>query len=173
MTACTIRNAFRVYSVYAKKEYGKKPTTANKLTTDLVIENKTRGSITVTYDSDELEFLPEEQRMMDEIARTLVLAIERKELKANIDKRQEELHRERNKLEMLNSYLDRINRGFEESKTRLETIFQAIPDTVAIIDRDRNVVMDQIRTSWQPVASAIRLSLKATGPVLIAGWPRF
>ena len=51
------------------------------------------------------------------------------------------MHRERDKLEKLNSYLDRINRGFEESKTRLETIFQAIPDTVAIIDRDRNVVM--------------------------------
>ncbi len=130
-----------VYSVYQGKEYGKKPDAAGSIKTDLVIEDRVRGSIHVAYDTSDIEFLPEEQRMMDEIARMLVRAIERKELKENIGERQDELHRERNKLETLNSYLDRINRGFEESKTRLETIFQAIPDTVAIIDRERTVVM--------------------------------
>ena len=79
--------------------------------------------------------------MMDEIARMLVRALESKELRQNIHRRQDELDQERNKLETVNSYLARINRGFEESKTRLETMFQAIRDTVAIIDRDRTVIM--------------------------------
>lgn len=129
------------YSVYQGQEYGQKPDAKNIIKTDLVIEGRVRGNICVAHDTNDLEFLPEEQRMMDEIARVLVLAIERKELREDIEKRQDELQRERNKLEMLNSYLDTISRGFEESKTRLETIFQAIPDTVAIIDRERNVVM--------------------------------
>jgi signal transduction histidine kinase len=130
-----------VYSVYQGREYGRKPTAKNMIKTDLVIEGQVRGCMCVGHDTNDLDFLPEEQRMMDEIARVLVLAIERKELRENIEKRQDELQRERNKLEMLNSYLDTISRGFEESKARLETIFQAIPDTVAIIDRERNVVM--------------------------------
>ena len=129
------------YSVYQGREYGEKPDAKNIIKTDLVIEGRVRGSICVAHDTNDLEFIPEEQRMMDEIARVLVLAIERKELREDIEKRQDELRRERNKLEMLNSYLGTISRGFEESKTRLETIFRAIPDTVAIIDRERNVVM--------------------------------
>ncbi|MBU0718081.1 MAG: hypothetical protein KJ749_07525, partial [Planctomycetes bacterium] len=130
-----------VYSVYQGREYGKRPDAGGSIKTDLVIEDQVRGSIHIAYDADDIAFLPEEQRMMDEIARMLVRAIERKELRENVSERQDELHRERKKLEKLNSYLDRINRGFEESKTRLETIFQAIPDTVAIIDRERTVVM--------------------------------
>jgi len=130
-----------IYSVYQGREYGEKPDIDRNIKADLVIEGEVRGSIIVAYDSNDIEFLPEEQRMIDEIARTIALAIERKELRDNFEKRQDELAVERNKLEMLNSYLDRVNRGFEESKTRLETMFQAIPDTVAIIDRSRNVVM--------------------------------
>ncbi|MBN2559776.1 MAG: PAS domain-containing protein [Phycisphaerae bacterium] len=130
-----------VYSVYQGREYGKKPDGEHRITTDLVIEDRTHGRICVAYDTQELEFLPEKQRMLDELARMLVHRLEKKELRENIDKRKDELHRQKSKLETLNSYLDRINRGFEESKTRLATIFQAIPDTVAIIDRERNVVM--------------------------------
>ena len=130
-----------VYSIYQGQEYGTEPDVEAIITTDLVVQDQAQGSICVGYDSDELEFLPEEQRMLDEIARMLVHGLERKQLKQNIETRQAELRGQRTKLETLNSYLDRINRGFEESKTRLETIFQAIPDTVAIIDRDRNVVM--------------------------------
>ena len=130
-----------VYSVYQGREYGKKPDVENFIKKDLVVEDRVHGSVCVAYDTDDIEFFPEEQRMVDEIARMLVHRLERKELKENIDKRQDELHRQRSKLETLNSYLDRINRGFEESKTRLETIFQAIPDTIAIIDLEHNVVM--------------------------------
>jgi len=130
-----------VYSIYQGREYGTMPDVKSVITTDLVVADQAQGSICVAYDSDNIEFLPEEQRMLDEIARMLVHGLERKELKETTETRQAELRRQRTKLETLNSYLDRINRGFEESQTRLETIFQAIPDTVAIIDRDHNVVM--------------------------------
>lgn len=130
-----------VHSTYQGKEYGTKLETADFITTDIVVDNQVRGNICVAYDGDDLEFLPEEQRMVDEIARMLVRALESKELRQNVDRRQDELDQERDKLEKVNSYLARINRGFDESKTRLETIFQAIRDTVAIIDRDRTVIM--------------------------------
>ncbi len=130
-----------VYSVYEGREYGVKPDAVEYITTDLVVGGQVRGSIWLAYDSNDVEFLPEEQRMMDEIARMLVGALERKDLREDIDRRQDELKKEREELERVNSYMDRINRGFQESKTRLETIFQAIPDTVAIIDRDRKVLM--------------------------------
>ena len=131
----------QVYSVYQGKEYGTKPQPGSSITTDIMLDNQVRGSISVSYDGERVEFLPEEQRMMDEIARMLVRALESKELRENIDKRQDELEEERTKLEKVNSYLARINRGFEESKTRLETMFQAIRDTVAIIDRQHTVIM--------------------------------
>jgi signal transduction histidine kinase len=152
-----------VYSVYQGREYGEKPTAKKMIKADLVIEGQVRGSMCVGYDTSDLDFLPEEQRMMDEIARVLVLAIERKELRENIDKRQDELQRERNKLEMLNSYLDTISRGFEESKARLETIFQAIPDTVAIIDRERNVVMAN-RDKYVPGQKCYKTFFDSDGP---------
>jgi signal transduction histidine kinase/GAF domain-containing protein len=130
-----------VYSVYQGREYGKKPDTTRYIKADLVVEGDVRGSICVYYDTEEIEFLPEEQRMIDEIARMLVLAIERKELRESIGQRGTELRRERAKLTKLNSYMDGVSRGFEEAKTRLETIFKAIPDKVAIIDRERRIVM--------------------------------
>ncbi len=131
----------QVYSVYRDREYGTRPDTERSMRTDLVLDGEVRGSVYVTYDRDDLDFLPDEQRMMEEIARMLVRALERKELRRSIDEQQEELNRERAELETVNSYLSETSTGLEESKTRLETMFQAIPDTVAIIDRDRTLVM--------------------------------
>ena len=130
-----------VHSVYQGRAYGTQPETGSSITTDIMVNDQVRGSISVGYDGESVEFLPEEQRMVDEIARMLVRALESKELRENIDQRQDELDEERGKLEKVNSYLARINRGFEESKTRLETMFQAIRDTVAIIDRNHTVIM--------------------------------
>lgn len=131
----------RVYSVFRDREYGTRPDEERFIKSDLVLDGDVCGGICVVYDRDDLEFLPLEQRMMDEIARMLVHKLERKELGRNSAERKEELRRERKKLATVNSYLNEMHTGFEEAKTRLETIFQAIPDTVAIIDRDRTVVM--------------------------------
>ena len=151
-----------VYSVYQGVEYGQKPSSANFISVELVVGDKPRGEIRVGYLDDKHEILPEEQKMLDEIGRTLTVALERKEyreklalmkqeeaeyhkrledLSAEIEARTKELEDQKTKLGVASSYLDRVNRGWEETKVRLETMFKAIPDEVVLIDRHRRVVM--------------------------------
>ena len=151
-----------VYSVYQGAEYGQKPPSKEVIHASLEVNGETAGEIIVGYASDDYELLFEEQKMLNEIARMLSLALERKELSERLALKQEEeaeyrrklseLHEEieartkeledqRDKLQTVNAYLNRVNRDWEESKSRLETMFQAIPDRVAMIDLRRNVVM--------------------------------
>ena len=151
-----------VYSVYQGVEYGQKPSSANYISVRLVVGDKPRGEIRVGYLDDKHEILPEEQKMLDEIGRTLTVALERKEfreklnlmkeeeaeynrrlqeLSTEIEARTREVEEQRTKLGVASSYLDRVNRGWEETKVRLETMFKAIPDEVVLIDKNRRVVM--------------------------------
>lgn len=159
-----------VYSVYQGEEYGQKVEGDKFMKVDLEVSNEIRGEIRVGYLDDKHELLPEEQKMLGEIARMLNLAIERKEyseslarmrreetgyareinkLQEEIKARTGELDSQRQKLSTVDSYLDRVSRDWEESKVRLETMFDAIPDKVAIIDLKRNVIMTN-RKNVQP-----------------------
>lgn len=159
-----------VHSVYQGVEYGKRPASKHFIETALEVSKQVRGKITVGYDSDGFVLLSEEQKMLDEIGRMLELALDRKELRERlaskqaeemeyarrlgelekeIEAREKELSAQREKLGTVNSYLDRINRDWEESKARFETMFMAIPDKVAMINRKRDVVM----TNWEDVLS--------------------
>jgi signal transduction histidine kinase len=151
-----------VYSVYQDVEYGQKPISDKYISVRLVIGKEDKGEIRVGYLDDKHELLPEEQKMLDEIGRMLNLALERKEFRdrlalkreeeADYNRRLEELHKEittrtkeleeqKSNLDIINSYLDRVNRGWEETKGRLETMFKAIPDEVVLIDKKRKVIM--------------------------------
>lgn len=151
-----------VYSVYQGVEYGQKIDSGNCIKADLIVSKQHRGEIRVGYLDDKYDLLPEEQKMLNEIARMLNLALERKEfsetlalkkeeeaeyarklkeLTAQIETRTKELDDQRHKLNTVNTYLDRTKSDWEESKIRLETMFEAIPDRVAIIDLKRNVIM--------------------------------
>ncbi len=151
-----------VHSVYQGVEYGQRLTNPAKISAKLVVNRQVAGQIEVGYVDEELGLLPEEQRMLDEIARMLSLALERKELSERLVLKQEEeaqyretlgklekeiaqrsreLEEQRKKLSTVDSYLSRVNRNWEESKARLEAIFAAIPDRMALIDRNRNVIM--------------------------------
>ncbi len=151
-----------VYSIYQGVEYGQKPSSANFISVELVVGDKLKGEIRVGYLDDKHDILPEEQKMLDEIGRTLTVALERKEfrerlalmheeeaeynrrleeLSAEIEARTKELEEQKTKLGVATSYLDRVNRGWEETKIRLETMFKAIPDEVVLIDKNRRVVM--------------------------------
>jgi signal transduction histidine kinase len=151
-----------IYSTYQGVEYGSRPPSSNSISVKLVVGNKVRGEIQVGYVDNKLELLPEEQKMIDEIGRTLNVALERKEfrerlamkqdeeagynrrlaeLSAEIDARTREVDEQKTKLSVAGSYLDRTNRGWEETKVRLETMFKAIPDDVVLIDKNRKVVM--------------------------------
>jgi len=155
-----------VYSIYQGMEYGRKPAGKHVIETTLEVNKQVCGRIVVGYDLDGHLLPPEEQKMLDEIGRMLELALERKELRERlaskqaegmeyarrlrelekeIEAREKETEVQREKLGIVNSYLDRINRDWEESKGRFETMFMAIPDKVAMIDRKRDVVM----TNWE------------------------
>ncbi len=151
-----------VYSTYDGAEYGQKPSGENYLSVTLTVWGEERGEIRVGYRDKTLKLLPEEQKMLFEIRRMLDLALERKELRekllkmeeeeveydARMDKlsqeikeRTEELDRQKKKLSIVNSYLSKANEDWDKAKSRLETIFKAIPDDVVLLDTNRKVVM--------------------------------
>ncbi len=151
-----------ISSSYSGVEYGDKGRLISFIRTELKVAHQPMGEIRVGYGSPEYDLLPEEQKMLDEIGRTLNLALERKsleeklafkqtevgesterlkELERQIDSRTREVEEQRQKLGTVNAYLDRTKGEWEESKARLETIFAAIPDTVALIDRQHSLVM--------------------------------
>ncbi len=151
-----------VHSVYEGVKYGQEPSEDNHISVTLVVGGKEKGEIRVGYLDEQHQLLPEEQKMLNEIGRTLNFALERREyrdklrlkqeeekefssrlelLQAEIASRTEELEDQREKLNVVNSYLDRVSDGWEESKGRLETMFAAIPDDVVLIDKNRRIVM--------------------------------
>lgn len=151
-----------VFSVYQGIEYGQEPPSENYLSVTLVVNGQISGEIRVGYVIGTHETLPEEQKMLSEIARMLSLALERKELRERmalkqgeeeeyarklreleqeVAKREAELELQEQKLSTADSYLGRVNRSWDEASRRLETMFEAIPDEVMLIDLNRNVVM--------------------------------
>jgi signal transduction histidine kinase len=151
-----------IFSQYQGIKYGVEPKATRHLAVRLVVAGEEKGEIRVGYDDDGHDLLPEEQKMLDEIGRMLNLALERKEfreklilmegeeedynrriaqLRAEIESRTRELEDQKSKLAIVDSYLDRVKGGWEESKSRLETMFKAIPDDVVLIDKKRKIVM--------------------------------
>ncbi len=152
----------QVYSEYQGIAFGTKPVQKNIINAEIFLSGEKQGEITVFYPKPELEFLHEERKLLDEIARMLALALDRKllseivtskqeetqeydrrlkKLEKEIEKRTLDLQQQHAKLDTLNSYLGDVSNNFEQSKVRLETMFKAIPDEMAIIDLQRNVIM--------------------------------
>jgi len=152
----------RVKSIYKGQVFGKPPVGDQIIRRELKIDDEVVGKIEVGYDEEGLEVLPEEQKLLDEIARFLCLALERRSLansleakeeeadqysrqvealRNDVEKSTQELEKQQAKLHTVNTYLDRVHQGLDESKRTLKTMFAAIPDTVALIDMDFNIVM--------------------------------
>jgi len=152
----------QIYSEYQGIAYGKNPGQISNINAGIYLSGEKQGEITVFYLNPELELLPEESKLIDEIARMLGLALDRKvlseivtskqeeseeydrklkKLEEEIEKRTKDLQKQHAKLDTLNSYLGDVTNNFEQSKVRLETMFKAIPDEMAIIDLQRNVIM--------------------------------
>ncbi len=151
-----------IYSNYLGVDYGQKPMGKNQLRVPLIVAKEEKGEILVGYHNDDHELLPEEQRLLDEIGRMLMVALERKEFGEKLDLMEEEeddynkrldqlrdeiesktrdLEEQKSKLSIVDSYLDRVKGSWEESTSRLETMFKAIPDDVVLIDKKHKVVM--------------------------------
>ena len=159
-----------IHSIYLGDEYGPSLTGKSYLATKLVVNQEVAGEIRVGYLDQSLGLLPEEQRMLDEIGHMLSVALERKQLAENLALKQEEeaafhermaalekeiaartqeFEEQCAKLDKINTYVERVNRGWEESKTWLEAMLTGMPDPVALIDRKRTVVMTN-KKSVQP-----------------------
>ncbi len=151
-----------IYTNYQGLEYGQRPISKSYIRVPLIVADEEEGEILVGYHNDDHELLPEEQKLLDEIGRMLTVALERKEfgeklhvmeeeeedynkrldqLRSEIESKTKELEEQKSKLSIVDSYLDRIKGGWEESKSRLETMFMAIPDDVMLIDKKHKVVM--------------------------------
>ncbi len=151
-----------IYSIYNDVEYGQEPVGDDFIVAFLVVNGELKGEIRIGYIRDSHELLPEEQKMLSEIGRILNLAMERKELSDGVALKQEEeaefrerlaqlekkisaregeLEVQQQKLSTADSYLQRINSGWEKASRRMETMFKAMPDPVMLIDPDLNVVM--------------------------------
>ena len=151
-----------IYSIYQGVEYGQKISSENYISVQLVVGLQNKGEIRVGYQDDNHELLPEEQKLLAEIGRMLNHTLERKELKekvaqiqkedadyhqrlqelkAEVASRTREIEEQKNNLNVVNSYLERVNRGWEEAKFRLETMFKAIPDEVVLIGKNRKIIM--------------------------------
>ncbi|MFH0953209.1 MAG: ATP-binding protein [Verrucomicrobiota bacterium] len=150
-----------VHSVFLGTKYGQEPPHRH-IGTRLLVNQQDSGEIRVGYVNAIHELLPEEQKMLNQIGRMVSLTLEQRqlserllvkqaeetefatrlaELEREIASRTRELEDQRGKLGMVDSYLNQVTRDWEESKARLQTLFAAIPDDVALIDRQRNVVM--------------------------------
>lgn len=151
-----------VYSVYLGAKYGPQAPPFKFINARLMVNQQDSGEIRVGYINEASELLPEEQKMLNQVARMVSLTLEQRqlserllakqaeeaeyatrlaELEREIGSRTRELEEQQRKLGMIDGYLNQVTRDWEESKARLHTLFAAIPDEVALIDRHRNVVM--------------------------------
>jgi signal transduction histidine kinase len=152
----------QVYSIYQGQEYGELIDSDKCIKTRLLVRGLERGEIRVAYRETRHEFMEEEQKMLNEIGRILNLALERKELSETLSQREEErerlegrvgqlekeiavraqeLDRQQKNLEAVNTYFDRMSHSWEEAQKRMMSIFRAVPDRIAFIDKNRNVIM--------------------------------
>jgi len=152
----------QIWSTYQGQDYGPRIESEKSIATRLVVRGHERGQIRVAYRNDAHEFLEEEQKMLNEIGRILNLALDRKELSETLMQREEErmrlsgrveqledeiqersqeLEKQQKNLEAVNTYFDRMSRGWEEAQNRMMSIFKAVPDRIAFIDKNRNVIM--------------------------------
>ncbi len=151
-----------VYSEYRNQEYGARPSADRVVKSTIRVSGEPVGEIVVGYDDPQIEVLPEEQRLLDEITRFLGMALERQHLADTLEMRQEEasefarklaaleqtiesrtkeLVDQRGKLDRVNAYLDQVHSGFSESKRTLDTMFRAIPDQVVMLDKNFEIIM--------------------------------
>ncbi len=153
-----------VCSRYLRENFGREPHCCEGrcgIQTELVVNGQVCGEIRVSYVSPELEWLPEEQKMLDQIGRLVSLALERKELSVRLESKQKEesIYRERlnelegviqgrtqelaelrDRLDTVNNYIEGLGKSWERSKSWIEPIMQGIPEDVALIDRSCRVV---------------------------------
>ncbi len=106
--------------------------TANKIKYTIHRNTKICGEIRV-YGND-IEFLEEEEKLVNEIAVRISRLIERDEKQRNFEKQQRVLTSK-------NQALIKLTEECYEKREKLRTFFRAISDNIVVIDRDYNITM--------------------------------
>lgn len=105
----------------------------NRLAEAIQIDGKTRGTIEICY-LQQADFLPEEIKLLKEIALLVSKAIEEDEIRKNLDKQQELLVSQ-------NEELKQLTESLSTSNNKLSTLFNAITDSIVVIDKNFNITM--------------------------------
>ena len=120
-----------------KKKYGRLETNLDKiknvLTSDVVLNNKKYGEIKV-YLKNDSGFLSEEQMLTDEIAGKISKLLEREEKVRNHETQQKILKAK-------NETLLRLTEECYQKREKLRTFFNAIADTIVVIDHQYEIIM--------------------------------
>jgi signal transduction histidine kinase len=151
-----------VRASYLGTTYGRERPPRRSIGVRLVVGQQDAGEIRVGYLDEGMEFLADERALLDLIGSMTSMTFERQQFaeslrskqteedelasrlvarELEIEARTKELEDQTRRLGMIDSCLGQVTRDWEESKARLQTLFEAIPDDVVLIDRQRNVVM--------------------------------
>lgn len=128
--------------VYGSKKCEEAGEEVNVLAEDIHINGEVRGKIAVCYHK-KAEFLPEEAKLLKEIALMVSKAIEKQEIR-------EDLEKQRKLLVSQNDELKQLTENLSKSNIKLNALFNAITDTIVVIDKDFNITMsnkDEIGSS--------------------------
>jgi signal transduction histidine kinase len=130
-----------VSSIFKGKRYGSMPETISVIKVNLVLDGEIHGHIKVGYQNDEFDLLPEENKMLLEIGRVLNFVLARREVTTKLSVKNIEFEEMRGKLKRADKKFDQLSSDWRESKSRLETLFAAVPGDVVLIDQDYSLVM--------------------------------
>lgn len=131
---------------YSNRKQGKRKA-KNILTEDIVVNRMKRGFIEVGY-AKKAPFLEEEKELLEEISGMIANAIEHQnlklELQIHLEKLEDlvaDLEKQKKVLLLKNKKLLELTEECGRSRKQLESLFNAITDTIVLIDSDYNILM--------------------------------
>lgn len=105
----------------------------SRLSEPLTISSETRGKIEICYHR-KADFLPEEVKLLKEIALLVSKAIDEDEIRKNLDAQQKILVSQ-------NAELKELTENLSTSNSKLNALFNSITDIIVVVDRDFNITM--------------------------------
>ncbi|MFC1551323.1 ATP-binding protein [Candidatus Latescibacterota bacterium] len=114
---------------------------------DITINGQRKGHIQVCYKED-AAFLEEEKKLLREVSRMISIAVEKQDLitksEKHIKKIEDLLNEKTHKIEEANKRnisLFKLSGELDKNRKKLQTLFDAITETILVIDSDFNITM--------------------------------
>jgi nitrate/nitrite-specific signal transduction histidine kinase len=131
--------------------YGEKACSCHKanmiLKEDIFVEKRNRGFIKVCY-HQKANFLLEEKKLLKEISTMIAKALEKEDLKFELQKHLgkleglvKDLEKQKKVLLLKNKKLLELSQECGTNRKQLESLFNAITDIIVVIDSDYNILI--------------------------------